>query len=104
MFHHYRRLVELRHTLPVVVAGDYRLLMPDDEQVFADVRSLDGDHLLALANLSGEPAEVGLGADSALLTGDVFLAGGAADTAKREGVDAIPAARGPWESRVIRSR
>jgi hypothetical protein len=72
--------------------------------VFAYVRSLDGDHLLVLANLSGEPAEVDLGADSALLAGDVLLTGGAADTPTGEGVDAVPAALGPWESRVIRSR
>ncbi len=39
--------------LPVVVHGDYRLLLPDDEQVFAYVRTLDGTTLTVLANLSG---------------------------------------------------
>ena len=53
MFHHYRRLIALRHTLPVVVDGDYRLLLPDDEQVFAYVRTLDGTTLTVVANLSG---------------------------------------------------
>jgi oligo-1,6-glucosidase len=104
VFHHYRRLIELRHTLPVVVEGDYRPLMPDDEQVFAFVRSLEGDQLLVLANLSGESAEVDLGADSALLAGEVLLAGGAADTASLAGIEAVPAVLGPWESRVILSR
>ena len=58
VFHHYRRLIELRHVLPVVVHGDYRLLLPDDEQVFAYVRTLDGTSLTVLANLSGSPAAV----------------------------------------------
>jgi oligo-1,6-glucosidase len=58
VFHHYRRLIALRHTLPVVVDGDYRLLMPDDEQVFAYVRALDGTTLTVVANLSGTPAAV----------------------------------------------
>ena len=58
VFHHYRRLIALRHTLPVVVHGDYRLLLPDDEQVFAYERALDGTTLTVLANLSGSPAAV----------------------------------------------
>jgi glycosidase len=48
----------MRHVLPVVVHGDYRLLLPDDEQVFAYVRTLDGTKLTVLANLSGAAAGV----------------------------------------------
>ena len=71
VFHHYRRLIELRHLLPVVVHGDYRLLLPDDEQVFAYVRTLDGTTLTVLANLSGAPAAVpGVVGDVLLSTHD----------------------------------
>ena len=93
VFHHYRRLIELRHTLPVVVHGDYRLLLPDDPQVFSYVRTLDGVRLLVVANLSGEPATVDLGADAELLDGEVLLASRAA---------AAPVL-GPWEQRVVLS-
>ena len=55
VFHHYRRLIEARHTLPVVVDGAYRLLLPADEQVFAYVRSLGATTLLLVANVSGAP-------------------------------------------------
>ena len=58
VFAHYQRLIQLRHVLPVVVHGDYRLLLPDDEQVFAYVRTLGGTSLTVLANLSGSPAAV----------------------------------------------
>ena len=73
VFHHHRRLIELRHTQPVVVHGDYRLLLPDDEKVFAYVRELAGVRLLVLANLSGEPARFDLGPDAGLLAGRVLV-------------------------------
>jgi oligo-1,6-glucosidase len=60
VFHHYRRLIELRHTLPVVADGDFTMLLPDDERVFAYVRALDGVELLVLGNFSGDPVAVEL--------------------------------------------
>jgi oligo-1,6-glucosidase len=58
VFHHYRRLIALRHELPVVVDGDFRLLMPDDPSIFAFVRSLGTERLLVVANLSDDPRSV----------------------------------------------
>ncbi len=107
VFHHYRRLIELRHALPVVVHGDYRLLAPDHQQVFAYVRTLGGERLLVVANLSGEDATVDLGDDAALLGGDVVLAVGS--DGGGVGVDGGALAGGrltlaPWESRVVLNR
>jgi oligo-1,6-glucosidase len=94
VFHHHRTLITLRHELPVVVHGDdYRLLLPDDEQVFAYLRTLDGVTLLVVANLSGEPATVDLGPDAGLLDGELLL-----------GTHPAGAPAGelrPWESRVL---
>ncbi|WP_374456103.1 alpha-glucosidase [Nocardioides sp.] len=55
VFHHYRRLIELRHDEPVVALGDFTMLLPEDEVVYAFTRSLDGVELLVLANFSSEP-------------------------------------------------
>jgi oligo-1,6-glucosidase len=52
VFHHYRRLIELRHELPVVAHGDFTLLAPDDEHVYAYTRRHEGTELLVLANFS----------------------------------------------------
>ena len=52
VFHHYRRLIELRHTDPVVVHGDFTMLLPDDEQVYAFLRRLGDVELLVVANIS----------------------------------------------------
>ncbi len=59
VFHHYRRLIELRHTEPVVSQGDFRMLLPDHAAVYAFTRSLDGVTLLVLGNFSSEPVDVG---------------------------------------------
>jgi oligo-1,6-glucosidase len=53
VFHHYRRLIALRHEMEVVVHGDFTLLVPDHPQLFAYVRSLGSVSLLVVANLSG---------------------------------------------------
>jgi oligo-1,6-glucosidase len=57
---HYRTLIALRHTLPVVTEGDFELLVPDHQTVWAFLRrGLDADLLIA-ANCSATPAVVPL--------------------------------------------
>lgn len=56
VFAWYRRLIELRHTLPIVVDGRFTLLLDDDPQVFAYTRTLGDEAMLVAANLSGRPA------------------------------------------------
>jgi oligo-1,6-glucosidase len=58
VFHHYRRLIELRHREPVVVHGEFTMLLADDPQVYAYTRSHDGTELLVLVNVSDDPRRV----------------------------------------------
>jgi oligo-1,6-glucosidase len=60
VFHHYRKLIELRHTEPVVAHGDFTMLLPNDEHVYAFTRSLDGVELLTLGNFTGRSIPVDL--------------------------------------------
>jgi oligo-1,6-glucosidase len=87
VFHHYRRLIELRHTEPVVALGDFTMLLPEDERVYAFTRRLDDVELLVLGNFSGDPATPAIDGwdDAEVLVGE------------RAGV-----ALGPWEGRVLR--
>ena len=93
---HYRRLIALRHAEPVVALGDFTMLLPDHEQVYAFTRSLEGRVLLVLANAGREPVPLApLRADlprglagAAVLLGN--LGGAPADTDLR-----------PWEARVL---
>jgi oligo-1,6-glucosidase len=60
VFNHYRRLIALRHDLPVVALGHFALLLPEDPSVYAFTRTLRDDRLLVLANFSSAPQTVDL--------------------------------------------
>jgi oligo-1,6-glucosidase len=60
VFRYYRKLIDLRHTEPVVVEGDFTLLLPDDDRVYAFTRRLGADTLLVLANFTAEEVETTL--------------------------------------------
>ncbi|MFE9750989.1 alpha-glucosidase [Saccharothrix saharensis] len=53
VFNHYRKLIELRHTLPVVALGDFRMLLADEPYLYAYERTFADARLLVVANLSG---------------------------------------------------
>ncbi len=58
VFHHFRRLIELRHEYRVVAEGRFELLLPDSEQIWAFTRTLDNQVLVVTANCSSTPVEV----------------------------------------------
>jgi oligo-1,6-glucosidase len=60
VFHYYRRLIELRKTEPAVVDGDFTMLLPDDERLYAFTRRLGGTELLVIGNFSGVEVRAGI--------------------------------------------
>ena len=56
VWHHYRALIDLRHREPAVAHGDFTMLLPEHEQIYAFTRRLDDAELLVLANVSGRTA------------------------------------------------
>ncbi len=104
VLHHYKRLFELRHTEPVVVHGDVRMLLPADEQVFAYTRTLEGTTLLVAANLSGQEVTVDLGAEAAVLAGDVLVSTHARASAVDPASPAGSLTLAPWESLAVVAR
>ncbi|GEL98648.1 glycoside hydrolase family 13 protein [Cellulomonas terrae] len=91
VFHHYRALIALRHEDPVVALGDFTMLLPDHEHVYAFTRRLGDETLTVLGNFSGEVQDAALDGD----LGDLVLGNYAGPVA--------PALR-PWEARVYRGR
>ena len=89
VFHHYKALIDLRHTSEVVREGVFELLEPEHEQLFCYTRTLGDDQLLVLANMSSEP--VGL-PEALRVDGQVLLA-----THDEQAADSLQ----PWESRVV---
>ena len=103
VFHHHRRLIELRHADPVVALGDFTMLLPEDEQVYAYTRELDGDALLVVVNVSGAERAVDLGAAWPLDADGgwgVLVLGTHDDDG--EPAPTAPTVLRPWEARVHR--
>jgi oligo-1,6-glucosidase len=92
---HYRRLITLRHGEPAVALGDFTMLLPDHEQVYAFTRTLGGTSLLVLVNVSGESQVVEL-PDAAAWAGAELVLG------NLDGDPAADAPLRPWEARVHR--
>ncbi|WP_018142832.1 glycoside hydrolase family 13 protein [Alloscardovia criceti] len=101
----YKKLIELRHTNPVVAAGDWELVDEADDKVYAFTRSLGDERLLVMVNVSGQ--QVPVPAESAGLLGDA-----SAESADRIVIGTYDAAHAeqslkdlslsPWEGVVVR--
>jgi oligo-1,6-glucosidase len=92
VYEFYRVLLALRHSVPVIVRGDFRLLGVDAETVYAFRRGLDDQAVEVFANLSSDPVELtglNLGLDGVLV--------GNYPAGRRRA-----AALGPWEARAYR--
>lgn len=89
VFSFYKRLIALRKAHPVIVHGDFTLLMQEDAQVFAYTREHEGKMLLVTCNFSCEEAKL----DAAAKTCGELLIG----NYKQEGAPDVLRA---WECRV----
>ena len=56
IFHYYQRLIDLRHTDPVIVHGDFNMLEPNHPSLYTFTRRSDDVTLTVCANLSDTPA------------------------------------------------
>jgi oligo-1,6-glucosidase len=88
---HYRRLIALRHENPVVALGEFAMLLPQHDDVYAFTRTLDGEVLLVVCNLSRTPYALTellpQAANGRLVLGNL--------------PDEDPELLRPWEARVI---
>lgn len=63
VFAFYQKLIALRKQEAVISAGGFREILPDDQQVFAYVRELDGEKLVVFNNFYGKEAVVSVPSD-----------------------------------------
>jgi oligo-1,6-glucosidase len=80
-----------------VVHGDFTMLLPDDEQVYAFTRRHGDVELLVLVNVSGAEASVEAPDLADWSRSDLLLG-----TVDGPGGHAWPVLLGPWEARVHR--
>ena len=99
VFHHYRRLIALRHDDPVVRLGDFALVAPEHPHVYAFTRSGDGPTLFVAGNFTGDPQQVEIaGVEPAAAE----LVIGNYDDAPDVAGDVLRLR--PWEAVVLRAR
>jgi len=96
VFHYYRRLIELRHTEPAVVDGDFTLLLPDDERLYAFTRRLGATELLVIGNFTGGFVRAELPDAAAWSSAELLL------TNLATAPDDLTL--GPWQAAVYRRR
>ncbi|SDC57384.1 glucan 1,6-alpha-glucosidase [Paenibacillus sp. CF095] len=60
IFHYYRKLIQLRKDHEVIVYGDYELIFPENPDVFAYTRTLNGSTILVVCNFQGYTTELPL--------------------------------------------
>lgn len=60
VFYTYQKLIELRKEFPLVVSGDFKMLLVDHPTVFVYERSYEGEIWIVVANFSEESIEVSL--------------------------------------------
>ncbi|WP_127022834.1 glycoside hydrolase family 13 protein [Flagellimonas beolgyonensis] len=60
VLNHFRAMTQLRKQNPILVYGDYKLIMPEHPTVYAYTRTMDDKKLLVLLNFSKESSTVSL--------------------------------------------
>jgi glycosidase len=95
VWQYYRRLIELREQHDVMVYGEYDLLLPDHERLWAYTRTLDDTRWLVVLNVAGEPTRFDPPARFDGAPGEVVLGNYDVEAAAVESFEARP-----WEARV----
>lgn len=93
VFHHYRKLIELRHDYEVVREGEFQLLFPHDERLWIFTRTLGAEQVLVIANMTSQVAGVPVAGLPQLENAELLL------TSLPEAADDVQTLE-PWESRI----
>jgi oligo-1,6-glucosidase len=89
---HYRALIALRHTSKTVQLGDFTMLLPDHEDVYAFTRTLDDETLLVVCNVSATPYRLA----------ELLPQSCAAELVLGNVVETDPQVLTAWDARVLR--
>ena len=50
IFYYYQKLIKLRKSTPAIIHGKYELLLPEDEDIYAYLRTYEGETILVVCN------------------------------------------------------
>jgi oligo-1,6-glucosidase len=97
ILNYYRTLIRLRHSELTVAHGDFTMLVPADELIYAYLRRLGGTELLVIANFSGQNVD-----PKDLPEYDAWAAAGLILSNYPPDMDRASLGLRPWEARVYR--
>jgi len=98
IFYYYQKLIRLRRENPVLVYGEYDLILEDHPQIYAYSRSLEDNRLLVMLNFSKESATFELPAGIGVSGGELLAGNYPVDPAD----DLRQLSLRPYEARVYR--
>ncbi|WP_085991059.1 glycoside hydrolase family 13 protein [Oceanobacillus senegalensis] len=98
VYHYYRQLIALRKNHPIIVYGDYELILPDDEKIYAYMRSFKGEKLLVVTNFSEENVSFELPHDVSFEAKEMLISNYMNDTSEDYRTFALK----PYEARVYK--
>ncbi|WP_170849418.1 glycoside hydrolase family 13 protein [Azotobacter beijerinckii] len=96
VYHHYRRLMEVRRQTPALIHGEFRDLDPANPKVFAYTRTLDDKRYLVLINFTRETVVYGL--PEGLKIAATVLDNGAAQQPVQPGAASVSLQ--PWQATI----
>ena len=73
VFHYYKKLIRLRKEREIIVYGDYKLLMPDSEELYVYLRSYQGEKLLVMCNYTAREIAFRIPEELQGRTGEVLI-------------------------------
>lgn len=94
IFYYYQELIALRKKNPIMAYGEYTLLLPEDENIYAYTRTLDDEKWLVLLNFSGISQHVDL-SDELSKASEIIISNYPDESEARESLR-------PYEARVYR--
>jgi oligo-1,6-glucosidase len=97
VWHYYRRLVELRGANDVLVYGDYEMLDPAHEDLWAYTRRLGDDQVLVVLNFAAYPVTFEPPTSTMGCPAEVLVSNYETDSTAVESYEARP-----YEARVYR--
>ncbi|ENH95997.1 oligo-1,6-glucosidase [Gracilibacillus halophilus YIM-C55.5] len=73
VYHYYRKLIQLRKNHPIIVYGNYQLILPNDQKIFAYLRNYQSEKLLVVTNFSDDHVNFDLPEDIAFTANELLI-------------------------------
>ncbi|BCZ44584.1 alpha-glucosidase [Clostridium gelidum] len=98
IFNYYKKLIKIRKANPVVVHGEYKLILEENKEIFAYTRTLENEKLLVVCNFTENKAKFALKEQIEFKTKELLISNYDADVNEPIGTIDLR----PYESRMYK--